>query len=153
MLKITEENYEYYKQFHAITWKFMAPLWGFKEDIEFSPVNVLNGYESQSKSLARRSLQAGINEFVTCVKYMTPAMKLELEELLKQEGYPILNKLISTIKNTPAVILKRGKIKNLDEYYLITDLLNDTENGLPEKEVDDFGKFLLEFDSRKNKKK
>ena len=66
-------------------------------------------------------------------------MKLELEEFLKQEGYPVLNKLISTIKDTPKVILKRGNIKNLDEYYLITDLLSDTENGLPENEIDEFG--------------
>ena len=66
MLKITEDNYEYYK---TIKYSYLeiygSTVWGFNEDIEFSPVNVLKGYENQSKSLARRSLQAGINEFVT----------------------------------------------------------------------------------------
>ncbi len=152
MFKITDENYEYYKKIAEVIWTFQ-----FKDNlVEFSeeslPINVLNKWEHKSKSLAKRGLKAGLIDSLSVLKDAFEEYILHLNEQLIKSDLPDLNKLRNFIKNVPAKVLKRGKIKNLDEYYLIKEIIDDMNSGISEREREQLNKLFREFEIKFPKK-
>ena len=52
-------------------------------------------------------------------------IKEALDKRLIGEGFTGLKKLLAMVRDVPAKVLKRGKIRNLDEYYIVREVLDD----------------------------
>lgn len=154
MLKITDNNYEIYKQIFEIIWVFEATrLMNIDPNVDYSPIAVLNSWEQRSKSLAKRGLKEGLRDTLTMLLDMPNDLKMELSKQLMEKGLPNLYQLISTIKDTPQKVLKRGKIKNLDEYYVIKEFLVDMSSELSTDDRNRLDSIFFEFENNYGKPK
>src|SRR6185437_5104205 len=111
-------------------------------NLEHSPLNVLNEWEKKGKSLAKTGLKVGLLDMLTMSMDMSIEMKKDLSLQLTSQGFPGLSQLVSTIKGTIRKILKRGKIKNIDEYYVTKDLLNDSKYYMSETDQVQIGQMM-----------
>jgi hypothetical protein len=133
MFKITDDNYDLYKQTFEVLWLYLTKDMDMKSidpTGECSPVAGLNSWEKKSKSLAKRGLKETLRDTLTDVLDLPNDMKKELDEILIKKELPSLNILVSKIRETPAKVLKRGQIKNIDEYYVIKEFLSDTTSDI-----------------------
>jgi len=148
MLKVTDDNYNDYKNIFDILWQFKATrILHIDPNVEYSPVIILTSWEKKSKSLAKRGLKEGLRDILTMMLDLPNAMKTELNEELINKGFPSFNQLVSTIKDTPQKVLKRGKIKNLDEYYIIKEFLADQTSDISEVDRQQLDKLLWNFET------
>lgn len=152
MFKVTDDNYSYYKQVFEIFWKYYAELSKLDSNAEFSPVKVIEAWEKESKLKAKKGLKEGLREMLTMCRDFSVDMKKPLNEQLISKGLPGFEQLVSAINNTPQKVLKRGKIKNLDEYYVIKEFLDDLTSGISETDRERLGKIFSDFENNYNKK-
>ena len=130
-------------------WEFEAKYAKMDPNAEFSPLNVLQNWEKQSDSLARRGLKEGLRDSLIWLNDFPNELKTELNKNLISNNLPSLNILTSKIKNVPKKVLEKGKIKNLDEYYVVKEVLDDIDYNITEIERTElnkiFGKFELNY--------
>jgi hypothetical protein len=134
MFKINEENYEYYKKIAEVIWDFQFKDYPVEINGENLPINVLNKWEQKSKSLARRGLKAGLIDSLMMLKDANEEYILRLNEQLIKSDLPGVNKL------------RRRKIKNLDEYYIIKEIIDDTDSGISEEKREQLNRLFGEFE-------
>ena len=145
-MKINKSNYEFYKGVFKIIWEFEAKYAKVDPNAEFSPIKVLLNWEKESDSLARRGLREGLRDSLTGLKDLPSDLKTELNNSLISKNFPSINILTSQIRNVPKKVLEKGKIKNLDEYYIIKEILDDLEYEITESERIDLNKIFGEFE-------
>lgn len=146
MIKINKSNYEFYKGVFEVIWKFEAKHNKMYPNADFSPLNVLLNWEKENESLARRGLKEGLRDSLTQLKYLTTELKEELNNDLIFKNYPSINILTSQIRNIPKKVLDKEKIKNLDEYYIIKEVLDDVEYEISESQRRNLNKIFFEFE-------
>ena len=146
MIKINKTNYEFYKGVFKVIWEFEAKYAQMDPNAEFSPLNVLRNWEKQSDSLARRGLKEGLRDSLTGLKDLPNELKTELNNNLISNNFPSLNILTSQIRNVPKKVLEKGKIKNLDEYYVVKEVLDDMDYDITETERTELNKIFGEFE-------
>jgi hypothetical protein len=125
MLSITKENYNIYKRVYEIIWIYQAKSARVDPNSNLSPIKVLEEWEGKSMSLARKGLKAGLSDTVSQMVSLPIEYRNPLDALLLGEGQPSLNKLISLVNNVSDKVLKKGKIRNENEYYIIKEIVND----------------------------
>lgn len=152
MLKITTENYAYYKQAFAIIWEFQAAAAGIDPAVPHSPINVLSGWEQEQMSIARKGLKEGLRDSLTMVAELPDDMKQSLDKRMTGEGFTSLNKLLAMVRDIPAKVLKRGKIRNLDEYYVIKEVLDDATYDITAAENMQLNTLFAEFEQQYKRK-
>src|SRR5690606_28079269 len=145
-MKINKSNYEFYKSVFKVIWEFEAKYAEMDPNAEYSPINVLKNWEKESDSLARRGLREGLRDSLTGLKDLPTDLKTELNNSLISKNFPSINILTSQIRNVPKKVLEKGKIKNLDEYYVIKEVLDDLEYELAESERADLNKIFGDFE-------
>ncbi|WP_303317965.1 hypothetical protein Q4Q34_18820 [Flavivirga abyssicola] len=145
-MKINKSNYEFYKGVFKVIWEFEAKYAKMDPNADFSPINVLQNWEKESDSLARRGLREGLRDSLTVLKDVPTDIKTELNSSLISKNFPSINILTSQIRNVPKKVLEKGKIKNLDEYYVIKEVLDDLEYEITESERTDLNKIFGEFE-------
>ncbi|MDO6599936.1 hypothetical protein [Tenacibaculum sp. 1_MG-2023] len=145
-MKINKSNYEFYKGVFKIIWEFEAKYAKVDPNAEFSPIKVLLNWEKESDSLARRGLREGLRDSLTGLKDLSSDLKTELNNSLISKSFPSINILTSQIRNVPKKVLEKGKIKNLDEYYIIKEILDDLEYEITKSERTDLNKIFGEFE-------
>jgi hypothetical protein len=92
-----------------------------------SPIEVLNNIETKSKSLAIKSLKAGLTDlFLMYHLYIKEDLKKLIDLDLNDNGLPGYFKVYGKIKSNLQSILKRGFLKSLEEFYFVTEILSDT---------------------------
>ena len=145
-MKINKSNYEFYKRVAEVIWEFQAPYYGMNSNSQTSPINVLKTWEKENESLARRGLREGLRDSLTALNHFTDESKVELNNNLISENLPSLNILLSKIRNVPKRVLKNGKIKNLNEYYIVKEILCDLEYEIDKSERNELNKIIEEYE-------
>jgi len=153
MLKITQQNYDEYKKVYEILWQFQAQLFQMDANAEYSPVNVLSSWEKQSLSLARRGLKEGLRDSITMILELPIETRAIINQTLINEGLPGLQKITSEIKDIPNKVLKRGKIKNLDEYYVVKEVLDNLDSNISQGDITKLNNLFFEFEKNYSEKK
>jgi hypothetical protein len=154
MFKITEENYEYYKNIAEVIWNFLWKDIPVEIPEDSLPMNVLNRMEQKSKSLARKGLKEGLMDSFHMLKEASAEHIFLLNQELIKSGLENINRLRAFIEQIPVKVLKRGKIKNLDEYYVIKEVVADTAGpGISEEEREQLNKIFGEFEMKHPKEK
>ncbi|OOQ56859.1 hypothetical protein [Mucilaginibacter pedocola] len=159
MLKIDKDNYSQYKRVFEIFWQHYAKLIeteAKERGLDFnypSPLEVLNGAEAQSKSLALKSLKASFSDTFTMLKYAPYEFKKQLDDDLKTNALPGYFEIYAEAKDSLPTILKKQLLRSLDEYYFVMEMLNDTASEISTEEREILNKCVLAFEQKHAKKK
>ncbi len=117
-----------------------------------SPIAVLEEWEKKSKAMAKKGLKIGLADMLSgVVREMPEEDKLLLHKKLVDEGFTGLWPLIAIVNNVPVKVLKRGKINNLDEWYVISDMLAATDSIITEEDRVKLGELSAEFEDRQRR--
>ena len=147
MLKITDENYSLYKQVFEVLWIFKANLIQVDPNISYSPLKVLDSWEKQSKSIAKKALKIGLNDIITMFIDLDNDAKNNINDKLSAKDLPNFYQLIGTIKDTIQKVLKKGKIKNLDEYYIIKEFIDNQSSDISLVDREQLNLIFIEFET------
>ena len=136
-MKINKTNYEYYKKLFNLLTEFQFSLMpiSFSKDSPIHPFNVLENFEKQSISLAIKGLKEGFPDALTMANHLSKEQKEKLNQVLKTNGFPPIEVLNFKIRNTYKRVLKRNRIKNEAEYYVIVELISDVEFEISKEEL------------------
>jgi len=152
-LKIDDSNYEYYKNiFEIISNNIFS---GLGADVpEFArPINVLNETEKQSKSLAKKSLKEGLRDSISSLKHYPLSIVDLIDTDLKRNSLPGIRVLQSIVNDTINKVLERKGIKNLDEYYIVKEVLIDQSSEIDEKNKALLDQYFYDFEFKTKKGK
>jgi ClpP class serine protease len=150
-IKITTENYDIYKKVYVV---IMARQWQDLKDIlpeSSNPINVIDEIELKSKSLAKTALQAGLNDILSNLKEYPKQTLEEIDLVLKEDNLPELNSLLDVIQKTINKILKAKKINDVDQYYIIKEVLDTTTSDITEGQRQILSKYLGDFEKSTEK--
>lgn len=150
-IKITTENYDIYKKVYVV---IMARQWQDLKDIlpeSSNPINVIDEIELKSKSLAKTALQAGLNDILSNLKEYPKQTLEEIDLVLKEDNLPELNSLLDVIQKTINKILKAKIINDVDQYYIIKEVLDTTTSDITEGQRQILSKYLGDFEKSTEK--
>jgi hypothetical protein len=102
--------------------------WGNKK-FSSSMENIMNHNEAKfGKSRALAGLKEAINETLDGLYAFTKDELAEIDRYLKSHHAPTLTELYARKGNHFAKILRRGRIKDDVEYYMLNERLNDVDD-------------------------
>ncbi|MEM7102781.1 MAG: hypothetical protein AAF502_06555 [Bacteroidota bacterium] len=147
MIKINEDNYQSYKSTFTVGWLFMSKI--LKQDpyAESSPLVVLHNLEQESAVKARKSLKIGLREIINLLNQVPPQATDLLEKILKEKDCPSIRVIIALDKSIPEKVIGRGKIKNMEEYAVVREVLNDVDYDISESERETLSAIFGEFEN------
>jgi hypothetical protein len=147
--KITEENYHVYKQVFAIIWrnnlKSINPSFADISSPIF-PTEILDQWEMKSKKMAIKGLRASLSDVLTNINHHKKSTLEDIDKDLKDQGLPTLKKLIALVRGYVQKAIKRGRIKNLNEYYVFKELLDDTVSDLSPEERMELNQLMIAYE-------
>lgn len=150
-IKITDTNYETYKKVFALIgqhlWKETLQILKLDTD----PIDVLNKWETESKSLAKKGLQSGLNDTLTSLRHCPKAMLSEINDNLEKQNLPNLKTMLKVVDKTVKKVLTSQKIKSLDDYYIIKELLDDSYSEISAEDRSNLSRYFLDFELRASK--
>ncbi len=104
--------------------------------------------ESKSKSIAKRGLKAGLLDIISEIKEHPQTTISDVNADLEKNGLPNVNKLTGILRDSVKKVLHTKKIKNIDQYYVIKELLDDTVSDITETERKDLSTYLSDFEMK-----
>ena len=146
-VSITKDNYAHLKKVFEIISQHLYKDLISMLPADGTPVGMLNRFELKSMSLARRSLQSGLNDSLTSLKYASQEQIAAINAALQQNGLPDIYTLSGSIEKTLKKVLKSKKITHLDDYYIVREILADADAGLSTEVKDILSRCLTDFES------
>ncbi len=123
---------------------------GLKFPEAADPLLFLEPRPGQTKSQAFMGLRQAIQDTLEDMKEMGAHKLQEIDALLKNEGAPSLSEVRSIIWNEIPKIMKRGRIKNDTEFYLIKErTINIASNEFTDQELQLLNRLLEEYEFRR----
>ncbi|MBL6616954.1 MAG: hypothetical protein ISP49_03950 [Reyranella sp.] len=89
--------------------------------------------EKKNIKAASNGLLQAINDCVEMSFHLNPEIVAKLDEQLRDQGIVTLSELPRRYSKKYASIVKRGRIKNDTEYYLIQNVQGDPTTKTPEE--------------------
>ncbi|RFZ95009.1 hypothetical protein D0C36_05635 [Mucilaginibacter conchicola] len=153
-LKINKDSYELYKKVFEALWQFkfelskaQANTLGLDISQLESPIEVINRWEKESRSIALKGLKAGLVDTLTEMQLNLNTENLKtIDVILKGKNLPGFFDISAELKDSVKQVLKRGRIKTESEYYIIAELLSDTTASLKTEERFIFNKAVTDFE-------
>lgn len=152
MLKITNDNYEQYKKIAGVLWHYQFK--NFSPTIlseEVMPMNRLIKWEQKNRPLAKSGLKAGLLDSLSLLQEAPEKYLEELNKELLEAGLPSLALLMTIINDVPAKVLTRGKIRNIQEAYIIKEMLDATDATLIPVDRLKLGQLFFDFENSRRK--
>jgi hypothetical protein len=112
---------------------------------EKRPLAVLEAMEKSSPRMASQGLRQAINDCVERSWPFDPAEVANFDAELSNRGIITLSELRRRYSRGYAKILRRGRIKNATEFYLLRNVVNDPTEKSPE-ERDLLAKLLADYE-------
>jgi hypothetical protein len=150
MLKVTEFNYDHYKKIAEVIWNYTRK--GEEGlDPDSHPINSLHRWEKLNKTRAIKGLQLGLHDSIASLRDASDKEKEELNEFLLNADLPSVYNLLTIGQNVPAQVLKRNKIRSIDEYYVLTDILSAVDASLTKEEREKLEGIVSAFEAKRRK--
>ena len=92
-------------------------------------------------------LQQAINDMIEMARDASQEERAQLSDMLKKANQPALSELDTKLEKKFTRILERKSIKNQEEYYLVTERLNNLDNNLTITEIKTLDKMVFDFES------
>ena len=119
--------------FEFLSERYMVPLVPSLA-AEHRPVAVLARQKQQSMALARRSLRTAINDLLEMLRDLSSEELAECDRALQARGGYTLSGLRQRYSRHYSRIIKRGEIRNDEEYYLAYGVVSDVSLPIPKAE-------------------
>ena len=104
--------------------------------------------ETKNKSIAKRGLKARLLDIISEIKEHTQTTISDVNADLEKNGLPNVNKLTGIMRDSVKKVLQTKKIKNIDQYYVIKELLNDTVSDITKTERKNLSTYLGDFEMK-----
>lgn len=124
-ISINKSNYAYWKRIASIVYEEMESELSVPLKPEDRPMAILDAWEQRSEVLARRGLREGLQDLVSELKYCSEARLGRMDQRLKDSGLPGVLALQAIAKKTLEKVLKSGRIRSMEDYYVVKDRLDD----------------------------
>jgi hypothetical protein len=106
----------------------------------------IHSVDSQTKSIQLKAYKAVLQDLYNMFSDFSPEVKKIMDETVKSSlGISITEFYNRKLK----AILKRNKIMNEEEYYIVADLLSDTENYRDLIFIEKLNTMIKEFEEKK----
>lgn len=100
------------------------------------------------RSRALAGLKQAINDNLEFAVDFEPDIIARIDEVLHQSGAPTLTQLLAHQSKLLRAILRRGKIRNDTEFYIVSSVLSDTFADRPESETAALGSMSLAYEQK-----
>lgn len=90
----------------------------------------------------------GLNDMLTGVPHYSAAQRQAVNARLAVRDLPSLTQLMVALRGSHARILKRGKIRTEEEYYMVQEILADVSLEIPASDRDRFEQLAASFEGR-----
>lgn len=125
-IKITKDNYATYKNVFEIIHQRLYKNFEEYFSSETNPIHILNRWEAEDKSMARRVLQAGLNDLLSSLSHCPKEIRTDINAELERNLLPNLVTLSGSIHQTLKQVMIKGKIKTIDQYYIVKEVVDDS---------------------------
>jgi len=143
-MRVSAQDYEPLKAFFAWMSDRVLPIPDALPP-EARPLAVLAGIESRSMSRARQGLGEAIGDIVEMTDCLSPEEIQALDARLAAEGLLMLSAVRSRFARIIRGIMKRGTIRNDNEYYALRNVVD----AMPEVEREVGWRLIGDYESRK----
>jgi hypothetical protein len=151
MPKITEADYQPLKAFFAAWWeRFPCPI---PLSPENHPLAVMELIEKKSMSKARLGLGMAINDTLEMSWDLRPAEVTALDRDFSERGIITLSELRRRYSRHFRGVLKRGKIRDETEYYLVAGIIASFTADVTEDELTKLSAMVGAYEDQVAKKK
>lgn len=132
MVSTTSEEYKLLKASFAALFELVAP----KIDLppEKHPIAVLEAMEKSAPGNAIKGLTMALNDFVEDTLSWPHKKVAEVDQQFAAAGLFTLSQLRERYSRAFRKVIKRGKINNMEEYYLLKGILNGSPTRGEESE-------------------
>lgn len=151
MVKITNDNYAYYKKVAEVVWRFQFKKYPVQIKEESLPQNVLHHWEDINMPLAKKMLQTGLADSLNELLDAPENYLEELNDDLCAINLPGLAILMTEISEVPAKVLQRGKIRSIQEWYVVKEMLDKTDSPLTAMERLKLELLFFDFERQKHR--
>ena len=150
--QMSEEKLREYgelKRFFEVWETQLFPNQFFAADHPHHPVNALASIEQRfGRSRALSGLKQAINDNLESVEDYRPEQIARIDEALHQAGAPTLTQLVVRQSKAFRAILRRGKIRNDAEFYMVSAVLSDTSTDRPDAEIATLGSMVAAYEAK-----
>jgi hypothetical protein len=150
-LSINDKNYDKYKKIFEIFCSHKDRIFNSSQGGILSAYETLLVWELKNKSLAKRGLKESLRDIISSLKNYPPEMTNAINEELESNNLPNISMLRSIINDTIEKVLKRERINNYDEYYIIKEIIVDRMSDMNEKDKTLLNSYLFDFEFSKIK--
>jgi hypothetical protein len=91
-------------------------------------------------------LKQAINDLLAMTRH--GSVPASFDRRLLAAGLPGIEEMRNALKRKEAGILKRGVIRNDEEYYLVREILNDVDLNIRPKTIERLGHLITQYESR-----
>ena len=152
--KINKDNYEIYKKVLDIYWQNLYKTMDQKMQSEMSglsPVEALNKAENEiPKSKLYSGLRQALADSISNMKDH-PKFAADINADLITNNLPSAQTLVGLVSDSVNKVLKRQKIKNIDEYYIVKEFIDDTVSDITNDERTLLSKLLADFETKSSR--
>lgn len=145
-LKITPNNYNYYREIYSVIWTHYSKLLPPEILQNGSPIDLLDKWEMKSKSIARKGLKESLRDTLSSIHEMPAELLNQINIDLLNRNLPGIQSLLGLVKDTVIKVLKRGRVKNIDEFYIIKEIVIDQTSTITDNERLLLDKYMTEFE-------
>jgi len=141
------------KRFFEVWATQLFPNQFFGSDQVHHPVNVLAAIEQKfGRARALSSLKQAIGDCLEGIEDLGPKQIAQLDALLRQADSPTLTQMLGRQSKAFKAILRRGKISNDTEFYLVSAALSDTSIDRPKEETATLDSMVTVYEAGKQVK-
>ena len=112
------------------------------------PVACLEVLERKSRTMASKGLAQAINDIIQSSRHLEPEQLRKVDRELQSRGLVTLSQLRRRYSREYAKVLKKGRIANETEYYLVRGILDDNAGSFGDGEREALAQMLVEFEQR-----
>jgi hypothetical protein len=111
------------------------------------PVNCLNAIEAKyGFSIAFKGLKQAVGDILEMTSHLDVEGVKTIDGALMSGGYLTLSALRMRYRSTYAAVLRRGRIRNTTEFYLLNGIASDQSLDLSSQERSDIDALLVRYE-------
>jgi len=133
-----------------ITWFFAASVAAkmHPPEAEANYRDALSKIKGKERSGIASGVKQGVNDLLHMAD-MWPLEKYEaVEAALSAKGLLSLERMQATLSRKHIAILKRGVIRNEEEYYIVAEMLSDMSSDLSDAQREQLGAMTVNCESK-----
>ena len=122
-------------------------------DLEARERRQREGFFAEPEPKRRRQLSGykqAVNDVLSQSRYFTVAQRVAIDRRLAQRSLPNLRRLEMSLRRKHTAILKRGRIRNDEEYYIVQEILADVSFDVTDAERAALSGMAVQFEQTRS---